>query len=112
MFFTSFEYDKSVAKATSYSWIKYNCDVKMDNEMNIEHNQDIVSAQITKILKSRIFLKTEHGKTIVVEYPRKQRKNHQTKQLFTQILKDIWHHHLWIPVNQRTNQILQYDWLS
>src|SRR5699024_12125642 len=72
----------------------------------------ILSAQITKILKSRIFLKTEHGKTIVVEYPRKQRKNHQTKQLFTQILKDIWHHHLWIPVNQRTNQILQYDWLS
>ncbi|OAQ06493.1 hypothetical protein A3O17_06655 [Ligilactobacillus aviarius] len=84
----------------------------MDNQMNIEHNQDIVSAQITKILKSRIFLKTEHGKTIVVEYPRKQRKNHQAKQLFTQILKDIWHHHLWIPVNQRTNQILQYDWLS
>ena len=58
--------------------------------MNLENNQDIVSAQIIKILKSRIFLKTEHGKTIVVEYPRKQRKSHQAKQLFTQILKDIW----------------------
>lgn len=80
----------------------------MRNKINIELNKDIVSAQITKILKSRIFLKTEYGKTIIVNYPQKKRRDH----LFTQILKDIWHHHLWIPVNQRTHQILQYDWLS
>ncbi|KRM53255.1 hypothetical protein [Ligilactobacillus araffinosus] len=84
----------------------------MHNQVNIEQNKDIVSAQITKILKSQIFLKTEHGKTIIVNYPKKQRQTHQARHLFTQTLKDIWHHHLWIPVNQRTNQILQYDWLS
>lgn len=78
---------------------------------SIEQNKDIVSAQITKILKKRIFLKTEQGKTIIVKYPQSL-KNRQNQHLFTEILRDIWHHHLWIPVNQRTNQILRYDWLS
>lgn len=79
---------------------------------HIEHNHDIVSAQIIKIFQSKIFLKTEHGRTIVIRYPKKQRQNHNANHLFTKILKDIWRNHLWIPVNLRTHQILQYDWLT
>ena len=78
----------------------------MNKINNVEQNKDIVFAQITKILKYRIFLKTENGKTIIASYPRKQRKNRKTCHLFIEILTDIWCHHLWIPVNQRTNQIL------
>lgn len=79
---------------------------------HIELNHDIVSAQITKILKSKIFLKTEHGETLVIRYPKKQRQNRNANHLFTKVLKDIWRNRLWIPVNLQTRQILQYDWLS
>lgn len=76
-----------------------------------KNSVEIVSAQIIKIKNKQIYLKTEQGKYIKVEYPKSQQKEH-TFKIFTEILKDIWKHHLWIPVNQNTNQLLRYDWLS
>lgn len=76
--------------------------------MQIEDNDNIVSAQIINLKKSKILLKTEKGKYLTINYPKKQ---HNSK-LFTKILKDIWRHHLWIPVNKETQQLLQYDWLQ
>ncbi|HIX01667.1 MAG TPA: hypothetical protein H9861_02815 [Candidatus Ligilactobacillus excrementigallinarum] len=78
---------------------------------SITADSDIVSAQIVSLKNKKIILKTEQNKYIEIEYPKSQQKKGSLK-IFTEILKDIWHHHLWIPVNQKTNQLLRYDWLS
>lgn len=84
----------------------------MTNNQNIALDKEIVSAQIIKLKKNKIIVKTENGEKITIKYPKSQRNDAKRTALFTKILKDIWHHHLWIPVNLKTNQMLQYDWLS
>lgn len=82
----------------------------MKNNQSIDTNSNIVSAQIIKINKYRIYLKTETGKIIKIKYPKKL--SIYTDPNFKQALRDIYQHRLWIPVDQKNNCLLQYDWLS
>lgn len=77
-------------------------------ENTIQKSNIIVSAKIIALTNKMITFITQDGQHLLVPATQSERED----VLFLPSLKDIWHAELWIPVNQKLHQLLQYDWLA
>ncbi|AUJ32129.1 MAG: hypothetical protein ABF483_03185 [Liquorilactobacillus nagelii] len=68
-------------------------------------NLNIVSAKIVGMKKSQIICETETNEILLINKPKNDR-------LFSQIMADLLRSGLWIPVNKKLKQFIQYDWLD
>ncbi|MFT9050305.1 hypothetical protein [Liquorilactobacillus nagelii] len=68
-------------------------------------NLNIVSAKIVGMKKSQIICETETNEILLINKPKNDR-------LFSQIMADLLRSGLWIPVNKKLKQFIQYDWLN
>lgn len=68
-------------------------------------NLNIVSAKIVGIKKSQVVCETETNEILLINKP-------QNDRLFSQIMVDLLRSGLWIPVNKKLKQFIQYDWLD
>ena len=81
------------------------------DEKNVEvkiNENDIVPAQVIKVYDRIITLKTEDNEIITVDRPKSTIKD----KLFLETMIDILRSGIWIPVNQKLNQLLRYDWFD
>ena len=67
---------------------------------------DIVPAQIIRLGTNSITLRTENNEIVKVKQPATAKKD----KVFMQTMKDILKSGLLIPVNNKLNQLLHYDW--
>ncbi|HJC03610.1 MAG TPA: hypothetical protein H9762_01555 [Candidatus Ligilactobacillus avistercoris] len=69
---------------------------------------DIVPAQVVKLGKHALVLKTETNELITVTRPRSTAHD----SVFLKVMRDIMHTGLWIPVDRKNRHILRYDWFD
>lgn len=74
---------------------------------NPHSEKDVVAAQIVGMNGKTITVKTETGQ--ILRLPLNQK--HRQDKVFLASLKDIWHAHIWIPVNRQLKKLFHYDWL-
>lgn len=77
-------------------------------ENTLQKSNIIVSAKIIALTNKMITFLTQDGQHLLVPVTQSERED----ILFLPTLKDIWHTELWIPVNRKLHQLLQYDWMA
>ena len=65
-------------------------------------------AQVVKLSKHALVLKTETNELITVTRPRSAAHDN----VFLKVMRDIMHTGLWIPVDRKHRHILRYDWFD
>ena len=77
-------------------------------ETTMQNSGTIVTAKIIAMTNKLITFITQDGQRLLIPITNQERED----SLFLPTLKDIWKAGLWIPVNKKMHQLLQYDWLT
>ncbi|KRL98817.1 hypothetical protein [Liquorilactobacillus satsumensis] len=83
-------------------------DNNTEKKIAAEKLTEIVSVKIIGFKKGQVICKTETDHILLIKEPQAAKKD----RIFAETMLDLLKNGLWIPVNKKLKQFLQYDWLD